>query len=448
VTAGGKGCVSNTARYARHFLQYAPGSDERDAEYEAINTANPGALPDSDKHSGYTPVIADKPAADAMEKGGQYQRLLLALVIFAGELGAFLLLGALAISVVMAQIVVLLLAAFSPVALVAATIPGRGHDLFRAWASHLVTYLTRKAAYSLILAVLLAVLSALEDATSAMGWLASFSLQAALLWMVFLSRHKLANQLTTTLGGHQPGREAQLRRLLGVAYATRTITPARRRSTPPRAQPTTPDEPPANDTSQAPVAPPDGHERRRQTLEPRVHPRESHRANHARPVPGLEPQPADGPNHDGTAVAAPHPDAHDRTLRQPHRHARAARADSTLPSPSAETPPARRPRRADTDSPSIGDADRRLPRTTDAGDGRPDSTRQHDANARLHVDDPPQPPQPGDGGAASLLDELRADRQRLDPSSPAGGDGGDGGEVDRPVPPPRRPPSEDGEPQS
>ena len=37
-----------------------------------------------------------------MGKGGQYQRLLLAIVILAGELGAFLLLGALALGVILA----------------------------------------------------------------------------------------------------------------------------------------------------------------------------------------------------------------------------------------------------------------------------------------------------------------------------------------------------------
>ena len=44
-----------------------------------------------------------------MGKGGQYQRLLLSIVILAGELGAFLLLGALALGVILAQILLLTL---------------------------------------------------------------------------------------------------------------------------------------------------------------------------------------------------------------------------------------------------------------------------------------------------------------------------------------------------
>ena len=139
VTSAGKQCVSNTGRYAAHFLGFAPGSEDRDREYDAVNDADPSQLPDADpaKTTGAYPAVVDKPVSDAMEQGGQYQRLLLALLVLVGELGAFLLLGALALSVVLSQVVVLLLACFSPVALVAGIIPGRGHDLFRTWASHM-----------------------------------------------------------------------------------------------------------------------------------------------------------------------------------------------------------------------------------------------------------------------------------------------------------------------
>ena len=100
------------------------------------NTATTGDLPSSDpaKTNGSYPLgAADEPAAEAMGKGGQYQRLLLAVVILAGELGAFLLLGALALGVILAQILLLLLLAFAPVALLVGIFPGRGHDFFRAW---------------------------------------------------------------------------------------------------------------------------------------------------------------------------------------------------------------------------------------------------------------------------------------------------------------------------
>jgi hypothetical protein len=232
--------VENTARYPQHFLAYAPGSDDRDAEYAALNHADPDRLPDSDpaKHTAaYQPAVVDKPVTDAMEKGGQDQRLLLALLIAVGELGALLLVGSLAVSVVLAQVVVLLLACFSPVALIAAIVPGRGHRAFTTWAGLLARYVVRKAAYSLVLAVVLAVLGALQDATTNLGWLMSFGLQALLLWTVYLQRHALAGQLTSTLTGDQPHGDAQLRRLLGLHAAQRTITHARRRHRTPTAAP-------------------------------------------------------------------------------------------------------------------------------------------------------------------------------------------------------------------
>ena len=232
ITTPRKACVENTSRYPGHFLRYAPGSGDRDAEYQAVNDADAGQLPDSDpgKTDGsYHPGVVDKPVTDAMERGGQDQRLLLALVILAGELGALMLLGALSVSVLLSQIIVLLLACFAPVALVAAVVPGRGHEAFKAWAARLASYLVRKAAYSLVLAVILAVLSALQDATSNLGWLMSFALQALLLWTVYLQRHALTAQLISTVTGHRPERDAQLRRLLGLRYASRVIAPAARR---------------------------------------------------------------------------------------------------------------------------------------------------------------------------------------------------------------------------
>ena len=235
VSTAAKQCVANTVRYPAHFLAFPPGSEDRDGEYDALNDADPNQLPDSDptKATGtYRPGIVDKPVTDAMEKAGQYQRLLLALLVLIGELGAWLLLGALALSVVLSQVMVLLLACFSPVALVAGIVPGRGHDLFRVWASQLTTFLVRKAAYSLVLAVVLSVLTALQDAASDLGWLMSFGLQTALTWTVFLQRHRLAGQVGAAISGQHPEREAQLRRLLGLGYASRLIKPARRRSAP------------------------------------------------------------------------------------------------------------------------------------------------------------------------------------------------------------------------
>ena len=203
---GGKVCINNRGKYATHFLQYPFQSPNRNSEHEALEHGDEEDLPDADssKNSGTYPLgPADTPASEAMGKGGQYQRLLLAFVILLGEVGAYLLLGALAVGVILAQILLLALLAFAPVALLVGIFPGRGHEFFRKWLGKLVGYLARKVVYSLILAVVLAVCSALDNATSNLGWLLAFSLQAAFLWTIFVQRKKLTDDLlSATVGSH------------------------------------------------------------------------------------------------------------------------------------------------------------------------------------------------------------------------------------------------------
>jgi hypothetical protein len=231
VTADGKVCINNANKYAPRFLRYslnAEDHDERAKEYDALNDGDASELSDA-KRSGYRLGVADKPATDAMEEGGQYQRLLLALVLFVGELGAILLLGSLAIGIILAQILLLLLLAFAPVALVAAAIPGRGHAFFKGWLEKLAGYLLRKAAYSLILATLLAVNGALATATAQLGWLMSFGLQALFFWAVFLQRKNLTESLIgIATGPGAPGRDNTLRLLALYAGARTMNRPFRR----------------------------------------------------------------------------------------------------------------------------------------------------------------------------------------------------------------------------
>jgi hypothetical protein len=235
VSAGGKTCINNLKKYGPHFLRSEPGSKEREEEFDALSAGDSSKLPDADpgKADGsYKLGPADKPAAAAMEKEGQYQRLLVSIVVFCAELGAFLLLGALSIGVITAQVLLLLLLAFSPVALVAAAIPGRGHQFFKSWLSKLAGYLLRKAAYSLILAILLAVCAAISAATSELGWLFSFGLQCAFFWAVFLQRRSLTEDLVgIATGPGAPARDRVLD-LLGIYYGARVLggvtRPARR----------------------------------------------------------------------------------------------------------------------------------------------------------------------------------------------------------------------------
>jgi hypothetical protein len=200
VRADGKVCVNNRNKYAPRFLKYPVHSDERDQHYDALNDGDASKAPEQDRE-GYRLGPADKPAADAMGKDGQYQRLLLAVVIFGGQLGAVALLGALSVAVILAQVVVLLLLAFAPVALVIGVFPGRGHDFFRSWLTKLAAFLLRKAIYSLILAVLLTIVAAVGDATASLGWLMGWGLQGAFFWAVLIWRKQLLGQITSATVG-------------------------------------------------------------------------------------------------------------------------------------------------------------------------------------------------------------------------------------------------------
>ena len=224
IRAPGKTCIDDLNKYAPHFLAYPFQSPGRNAEYEALKNGETGKLPESDpsKRNGTYPLgAADEPAAEAMGKGGQYERLLLSIVILAGELGAWLLVGALALAVILAQVLLLLLLCFAPVALIVGVFPGRGHAFFTGWLARLAGFLARKAIYSLILAVVLAVCQALDDATSNLGWLMSFLLQAAFLWGVFLQRNRLVGELLAATAGLAAARESGASRLQTLYYATR-----------------------------------------------------------------------------------------------------------------------------------------------------------------------------------------------------------------------------------
>ncbi len=263
VQADGKTCINNRDKYAAHFLAYPFQSKGRNSEHEALEKGDTGDLPSSDPNkSTYKLGKPDEPAVEAMGKGGQYQRLLLSIVILFGEIGAFLLLGALALGVILSQLLLLLLLGFAPIALLAGIFPGRGHDFFRGWLGKLAGYLARKVIYSLILAVTLAVTQALSETTSNLGWLLAFALQAAFLWMVFIHRKSLTTDLLAATAGAKAARDGASR-LQTLYYATRLTQIAQRhkpsptQSGPVRSPQPNPSEE-TNVTSNSPTAPPHG----------------------------------------------------------------------------------------------------------------------------------------------------------------------------------------------
>jgi hypothetical protein len=235
VQAESKTCVNNREKYAAHFLAYSYQSAGRNAEYEALKAGDTSKLPSSDPGKGngsYKLGPADRPAAQAAGKGGQFERLLISLLLFAGELGMWVLLAGLAAGVILAQILLLLLLAFAPVALIAAVFPGHGHAYFVGWVTKMLGYLARKAAYSLVLAILLAVCRALQDATSSLGWLISFLLQAVFCWTVLTQRRQLTSGLLVTLAGSNAREEQGAGKLQTLYYATRLAQMMRGRKEP------------------------------------------------------------------------------------------------------------------------------------------------------------------------------------------------------------------------
>lgn len=401
VTADGKVCINNANKYAPHFLRFslgAEGKDDRDSEYDALNDGDSSELPDADPaKAGYRLGVADKPATDAMEEGGQYQRLLLAIVLFFGELGAILLLGSLSVGVILAQILLLLLLAFAPVALVAAVIPGRGHAFFKGWLEKLAGYLLRKAAYSLILATLLAVSGALASATAALGWLMSFGLQSLFFWAVFIQRRTLADSLIgIATGPSAPGREATLRVLglyAGARVTGRVLRPLRRG---------------AGSATRAPSRFLGGFFGSRGDASGSSTPRlgTSHRTSiggddGARDRHGPEPAP---PKYQSSEVERGRAD---RATTPP-----ANRQSSE----SAEARPAgtkKRSRSGPSDTDKKDGAERRLHR--DSADGKPTPDRspeRRQSQAQPHRPDPKGTRDQGDAGN-SLSDELRAEREEI-----------------------------------
>jgi hypothetical protein len=430
VSADGKVCINNANKYAPHFLRFslgADGQDDRSAEYDALNGGDSSKLPNADTaKAGYRLGVADKPASDSMEEGGQYQRLLLALLLFFGELGAILLLGSLSVGIILAQVLLLLLLAFAPVALVAAAIPGRGHAFFRGWLEKLAGYLLRKAAYSLILATLLAVAGALASATAQLGWLMSFGLQSLFFWTVFLQRKTLADSLIgIATGPGAPGREETVRVLAlyaGARVGGKALRPIRRG---------------ARSAMSAPG---------------RLF---GSRAGGGKPsIPPASLAPHFGTGHSASVgPGAPSLDAPAERRRPVDAADDPGKGKNDRSRPASATPD----RTSGTAALSVKSADRRSSRSRQQTDGKPKPKGKADgrkpspgrSDERKPKKAPAQstPPVRKDGSrdsAASLGDELRAERERVDRKAPT-----DSPEAQPPAhrkaaPPPRRSPRKGG----
>jgi len=201
--APGQGAVCRDAveRYAPRYLAQAPISDARQAEYEALRDGSVES-PDAQDHAepgqfvGYRVDERDMPSVDMQQEGGSVGRLVYAIGIAFASLGFLVLMGVLVLVVVLAQVLAMVLLAFSPVALVAAAIPGRGHDLMRGWLLKLMTALVVKCVFALLIGIVVTVGGALASATAELGFLFAFGLQAMFYWGLFFGRRWLIAKAT------------------------------------------------------------------------------------------------------------------------------------------------------------------------------------------------------------------------------------------------------------
>ena len=219
--------IDHRAKYAERWLRAGPPhSEARRDEYEALRDGKPITLPENEP-TRYEVTAADKPAVDIQQQAMAGERLGYVVMILLGELGAVLLLGALAIGVIFGQVLALLLFAFAPLVLIAALFPGAGHAAFRTWLERLLLALARPTIYGLVLGVVLAISSALIAASATLGWLLAFGFQSMFYWSVFLYRHQLHDLVARTVPGSSRGlgREDLGGRARGAYHSVKPLQP-------------------------------------------------------------------------------------------------------------------------------------------------------------------------------------------------------------------------------
>ena len=202
----GARCIDNEKRYANRVL--TKSGEDRSKELEKIAKGD----------DPYDEI--DRPALDIQQPEGGYARLTIALLVLAASLGAVALLGTIAAALIISQLLVLFWLVFSPIMLVAAVYPGRGHALFIGWLQKLASSLIAIAIYSLILAIVLTLAHALHQATPALGWLMSFTLQGIFYWSILLYRRRIFELLTSAITGRDQIPMQRLPLMRSVAAGT------------------------------------------------------------------------------------------------------------------------------------------------------------------------------------------------------------------------------------
>lgn len=234
----------NHRRYLDRWLSAGvANSDARNLEYQALrdgkappaSAINDAGLP-ANAFAGYHITAADKASVDAQQKEGALQRLGFSFFIAGGNFGSNILILALAIGMILSQVLALLLFGFAPVALLLVVAwPGGGQSVFLGWLAKLAFVITRKIWYSLILAIVLTITAAVSGAENELGWGLAYGLQAAFYWMVLIFRKEIYATLLRALPGGQHGEHRQNkvgRKLIAGYYGAKAARAVGRSITP------------------------------------------------------------------------------------------------------------------------------------------------------------------------------------------------------------------------
>ena len=194
--------VQNNGNLARDAgLANGPGT-ETTAELENLlmeqagwNAGTPSAaLTQANETAPTTISAADEPAAYLQSSAldAAFQRLAMTGIIGFIELGAWIVLGGLAVMMILTQLLVVGLCLCSPIALVCGIVPGRGHQIFLDWLKRLGGAIFTKVWYALALAILCGISQLIQSQTIGdLGWFGALVLQGVLWWGVFFNRKKI-----------------------------------------------------------------------------------------------------------------------------------------------------------------------------------------------------------------------------------------------------------------
>lgn len=193
--------------YARRFLRYAPGSDERKAEYDALRegekptiaTQFAGARKTDPKQFADVEIDrTDAPAVDNMQAGGALQRFVYTLfLIVPSMIFGILLIALLAIACLFAQIAIVLLFLLASFTLLIALLPPL-HGYYMRWLALLVKAIVGKGVFSLMMSIVLSTSSILMVVGGTSGYFVAFVVQALLFGGVFFKRKQLIEKVTSS----------------------------------------------------------------------------------------------------------------------------------------------------------------------------------------------------------------------------------------------------------